>query len=129
MSVRASTDGSNELVLVVQATDDDFDRAFVLVVGGGGDSIRGILRIRRSMLSVYIRIHVRRRRRWYFRRRHRVSTEHVLVRVLVRVLMNAFGVRKDSSFVALSCFVKIPQSKGLVILLAGRYACVCFITV
>jgi hypothetical protein len=69
-------------------------------VVGGGDSIRGILGIRRSMLSgVYIHIHhvrrrLNRRRRWYFRRRHRVSTEHVLVRVLVRALLNAFGVRK-----------------------------------
>ena len=92
MAVRASTDGSNELVLVVQLTDDDFD-AFVLVVVlvvGGGDSIRGILSIR-MMSGVYIRIHVRRRRRrrlnrrrWYFRR-HRVSTEHG-----VRVLVNSF---------------------------------------
>ena len=81
------------------------------------------LRTRRGMMSgVYIHMHrvrrrLNRRRRWYFRRRHRVSTEHVLVRALVRVLMNAFGVRKDSSFVALSCFVKIRQSKGLDVLL------------
>ena len=64
--------------------------AFVVgLVVGGGDSIRGILRTRRSgtMLSgVYVHTHVRRRRlnksrkrRWDFRRRHRVSAERGLV--------------------------------------------------